>query len=709
MSQPLAATDDARRSRFAGELVLVILGLELRDGRPGPLVDDDVWDLSGLAGVPVQLWNAVLRWDFQTIENPAWRWVARELLIALLAPHDPRVELLPRANRTALAPTTCKGRFDALVAWLNWLSAEGVSSLTDVDQHDCDRFLQHEQRRGLQESSVVGKIQAVIDLARYGPLFSTDRYADGFVPWAGRTPTKVAGYRRAGENRTPPVADEIHGPLVAAARYIVEVIGPQLAQRLDERPTVLRAGGRGATLEEIRSYITRHVQQGSACSQIEAHRLRRRLYLGWHPDDPLLRLGFGPMRHELGCRDPSRPEIEEIRAELEAAVAAVGIAPPLARDAATVPAADGSSQITWTEPLTHREFDGLVTLTLNACLVLVAAISGMRSGELMELTPGSCLPPRPTGPGLVRYALRARRIKGAPFGGIDDEWIVIEPAYRAVELAAGLNRGEPDAPIFGRFHFRTKLENFRRWVNSPGGARLGLAPIPDGHVTARMLRRTLAVELAHRPHGLFAARLHLKHISVATTEGYAGRPGGSQARFHAEVAHEERLHREALTRAAFDEFREGRLPAGPGAAALIAAFREVDAQLADLKPTQPMIVATDRQIELLLQKKAATLYAQAANYCWFTDPAKALCLKIAGRPEATRPLAGLCDAARCPQATVHAEHRQVWATTAATTEMFLANPRIPAAERKRLSLEHERALQVVNAIDAATDSSAETR
>jgi hypothetical protein len=36
-----------------------------------------------------------------------------------------------------------------------------------------------------------------------------------------------------------------------------------------------------------------------------------------------------------------------------------------------------------------------------------------------------------------------------------------------------------------------------------------------------MLRRKLALSIAHRPGGLLAAKVALKHISVATTEGYA--------------------------------------------------------------------------------------------------------------------------------------------------------------------------------------------
>ncbi|MFF8785026.1 hypothetical protein [Streptomyces sp. NPDC015125] len=44
-----------------------------------------------------------------------------------------------------------------------------------------------------------------------------------------------------------------------------------------------------------------------------------------------------------------------------------------------------------------------------------------------------------------------------------------------------------------------------------------------------MLRRTLALAIAARPGGLLAAKVALKHISVATTEGDAARPGTSPA------------------------------------------------------------------------------------------------------------------------------------------------------------------------------------
>ncbi|MER7983090.1 hypothetical protein [Streptomyces sp. NPDC095817] len=54
-------------------------------------------------------------------------------------------------------------------------------------------------------------------------------------------------------------------------------------------------------------------------------------------------------------------------------------------------------------------------------------------------------------------------------------------------------------------------------------------------------------------------------------------------------------------------------------------------------------MVTARQIELLLKKKASVLHLSAANYCWFEDPAKALCLKFAGTRSAAAPLTGLCN------------------------------------------------------------------
>ncbi|WEP00731.1 hypothetical protein A6P39_041895 (plasmid) [Streptomyces sp. FXJ1.172] len=106
----------------------------------------------------------------------------------------------------------------------------------------------------------------------------------------------------------------------------------------------------------------------------------------------------------------------------------------------------------------------------------------------------------------------------------------------------------------------------------------------------------------------------------------------------------------------------------------------------------------------LLAKRAKTLHLGVANYCWFIDPAKALCLKIAGAPitKDSKPMAGMCDSARCPQATHHPCHRPVWAESADSNKVFIASiGRGNKAERQRLEAELARAERVVSEIDAA--------
>jgi hypothetical protein len=56
-------------------------------------------------------------------------------------------------------------------------------------------------------------------------------------------------------------------------------------------------------------------------------------------------------------------------------------------------------------------------------------------------------------------------------------------------------------------------------------------------------------------------------------------------------------------------------------------------------------IDSDQEVVAMLSARARTLYLGTANYCWFIDPAKALCLRLAGTPDADRPLVGMCDSA----------------------------------------------------------------
>jgi hypothetical protein len=85
----------------------------------GPVFDQDVWDFSGVAGMPAYLQPSFRRLDFTAVTNPAWRLVAKEHMAALLAPGHDRVHYLPGARRHPLTTTTCAQMLFHLTGWLN--------------------------------------------------------------------------------------------------------------------------------------------------------------------------------------------------------------------------------------------------------------------------------------------------------------------------------------------------------------------------------------------------------------------------------------------------------------------------------------------------------------------------------------------------------------------------------------------------------------
>jgi integrase len=638
-------------------------------------------------------------------------------MLALLAPAHPAVARLPHAHRNRLSPRTCRKHLNSLIKWLSWLEEHHVRSLAEVTQIHCDQFLQdafvkHDLTGNRTEDantpgSVAARVWVLQLVAIYGELFSTERYQPGFTPWNGTTANTVTGHQRVGENRTPPVPLAVLQPLLAACLYLVDTIGPHLAA-LQEQFRQARDWGSAppgplsdAAVIRLTAYLSDQIRQGCALQRLPQSAIARRVADGWDPADPILPVNTNPLGRHVGWGKLQLRHVNQIRPLLERAVEAVSVEHAWGRNAPAVPGADGGEPRPWTLPVSYHEIRGLITAVSTACLIVTAAASGMRTSELLELRVGCRQPPRTVTGGGQRFRLASKVIKGRPFGGEDDEWVVIAEVDRAVALAERLSGADTGEPVFGAMVFHTRYPRLRSWVNGPDGQRLGLAPIPAGPLNLRMLRRTLAQELAQRPGGLLAAKIHLKHVSTATTEGYTNRPGGSQALFHAEVKDLEEEHHLQLTIDAFREFQAGQLPAGPGARSLIAMFTHVDTELSHMSPADPSVLDTDRRVENLLRAQAGTLHVGTANYCWFRDRSKALCLRLAGTTEATRPLIGLCDSARCPQATHHACHRPIWAEQANTFQAFLGNPRVPKGEKARLRHEHDCVQRVLEAIDAA--------
>jgi hypothetical protein len=292
-------------SVFAGVDVCRVAGLPLPDGARRPIFEDDLWDLAEVVGLPVQLALQHRRFDFALIGDPRWQLVAKELVMALLAPGHQAVACLGRAYRAPHHVSTCHGRLAELIRFMKWLTANSVASLEDLRGHDCDAYLAHRRYQRDDHGAVVGerspgtrRLAALIvtDLLNYRELFTADRVPADLRPWGGATPSAIAEDTRAGQNKTPPASDDVLAPMLAAALHLVTVIGPHAVElaaqvRAADRDYSAKADGLKAVarvpLAEITRLLAGYERTGKPLPLLQDRHVRDRINAGWSPDDPL--------------------------------------------------------------------------------------------------------------------------------------------------------------------------------------------------------------------------------------------------------------------------------------------------------------------------------------------------------------------------------------------------------------------------------------
>ncbi|MFI9324863.1 hypothetical protein ACIGXI_34495 [Kitasatospora aureofaciens] len=483
---------DGRSAVFAGTDVCREAGLTLPDGTGHPMFEDDVWDFTDVVGLPVQLALCTRRFDFTEITDERWRLVGKELVLAMLAPQHPAVAPLPRAHRTALHLTSCAGRLDELTRFCRWLSEHGVSRLAQIDTRIRDAYMAHRRYVLDEHGAVVGEqgpatrraaAQVVVDLVNYRELFTADSVPADLRPWGGATASAIAEMPSGRiENKTQPIDDTVLQPMLAAALFLVSSLGPhavELAQQIREADKLSARKTRGlravhvAPVAEFTELLNEYTDTCTPLPMLADHHVADRLASGWAADDPLLTLATGVLARQAGVTQFEARWMSRLRGPLEDAVTSVGIKEVFARDAAGVTAADPSLVLPWTLPLHRLQAVALVGIVRTATMIVLAAASGMRASELMELRIGCRLPLEEPTPGLTRYRLASKVVKGQPLGGTDDEWVVIEPVYRAVELAEDLHDDRHEgALLFGRFAFSVRY----KWCGPPHPTRTCSSP-----------------------------------------------------------------------------------------------------------------------------------------------------------------------------------------------------------------------------------------
>ncbi|MFF1799348.1 hypothetical protein ACFVXQ_34940, partial [Kitasatospora sp. NPDC058263] len=346
-------------------------GWELRAGSHQAVFDEDVWDVRGLADAPKSMVEGVKVWNFSRIVNPRWRLTAKEYLFAAVVPQHEAVLTLPDAPRVPLKPQSCYGTVVELVHWLNFLTEQGLESLQEVLQEHCDSWKEirsyhtrhaSQSHRKLQPGSLGHVVTPVKLLGLYSGLFTAEGYRDGFIPWGKATVAEVVGKVWSPVNNTPPVPDEVFEPAVAAALYLVETLGPLVADLAD----LVRSQDEGIVASGINNWsaerrqrlleaLDHHAREKIPFPRVEVKYIKGRLTRGWPPQDPLLEVNIRRvLQQAIGAEHLPTSLLNQVRPRWEAAVAAAGIEEEYARDATAVPRADDPHElVAWTAPLSR--------------------------------------------------------------------------------------------------------------------------------------------------------------------------------------------------------------------------------------------------------------------------------------------------------------------------------------------------------------------
>jgi hypothetical protein len=670
--------------------------------------DQDVWDFGNVPGVRSGLLPSQLRVQWNLIANPVWQLACKEIAAAMLNPEHPCVAALPERRNTplplgSLFPRSCQWR-----AWLAFLDDAGISNLAEVRDEHFNRYLS-EGRRRLKPSSLEGSIIGPVrDFSDYGPVLN-QTYPPTVRPWGWTTAYQLSGQKRRKTNSSPWIPDEVFEPLVAGALFHVDVAADDIIAARDEVRRVKATPKIQATAEvdrRLREALRRHTDTGEPLPGLPA-RNRRSVERTTALDN----INFQMLCAHVGCSAKRTSLTPELTALIGQAAEEVGIAPgDLWTPISSVRRADGLLG-PWRNRFARFEVSWEAARLQCACFIVVAALSGMRLSEILELVPGAV--ERLEAPhGGVRWRVHSKLMKGRPHGGAPETWTVIKPVVNAIEVMQRLHGPEWDGTLFAaRAHaidphlldganadLQKLYVRLFDWQNKHG-AQAGLPPIPDYEgsrwkLDSQHFRRTLARQMSFRPHGILAAKIHLKHVHTAVTEGYFGPAGESAQSFHHELEEYGKEARRERFADLYQRWNQGERIAGNGGRKLVQSFEAIHRELEAFQGT---VEQNQRRLTQLLRRDGASLYISVLNDCHFTDSSVARCLRKRAADDRARPIVPACDPT-CGNAVRTKDHIPVLQGPVLHITNLLGDRRLPENERIRLQNQKNRITNMIKEI-----------
>ncbi|MBF6341658.1 integrase [Nocardia abscessus] len=462
--------------------------------------------------------------------------------------------------------------------FLRWLHNRGIAALTAITESDLNSYYAYTLSQTITSSHQRARLLTVQRLHLYADWLPEFARITVPVIWGGASAAELADDpdpRRVG-NRTPRIHPDVMGTLLSATLLVTEIIAADIVPAA-RRLVAMRTLAVRAT-EDLQTQDPRSPHGWRSTQQ----RLERILPVFAAAGFPL------PGREESGCTvvdllglaHAGQLGYQQLQRKCGAAAIA-GSGLPVEPGLLRVTGFTKVEGKPWRhQPIEAPEPRTLIRHVTTACYLVIAYLSGMRVGEVLNLRRGCVTRDEKlgmiflSGRQLKTTSERAQRTPATV------PWVINGHGAHAISVLQDL---APSATLFpfGKFgtldwiestRTRTKgqinddLRDFVIWFNTTLADTIGHPRIRDdehGPATGGRLRRTLAWHIVRRPGGTIAAATQYGHLYTGMTHGYAGQ---ADAGFLDEITFEQFLLRTEQLHDDHQRLAHGEHISGPAAA-----------------------------------------------------------------------------------------------------------------------------------------------
>ncbi|GAA2440565.1 integrase [Mycolicibacterium llatzerense] len=459
--------------------------------------------------------------------------------------------------------------------FLRWLDERDIARFADVTSDHLDDYRLHVQQLTKTTAWRRRALLAVQRLHAYRDHLPEDCRLPSPQPFGPTTAARLVDDPGPGViNRTPRISADVMEPLLSAALFTVSAIAKDIAT-VTNRLLTIRGIAQSVASDERRLLAREFYRWPTLIDQID--RLIPAMIDNNLPV-PAVRTAEGLVPDAVGFSVAAWVDRDTIlNSEVRNRLVDSGL--PFKRDWLIVRRFTALNGRWRNRPLDVSELLPVIHHVVTACFLVIAYLSGVRTGEALNLRRG-CIT-RDKRLGLIfmsgeQLKTTPERRKRSP---ATIPWVVANEVADAVAVLESITPGDllfPGGKIrSGNWYesastkprtpgkINVDLREFIMWFNkeiAPATGHPAIPADPDGDITAPRLRRTLAWHIVHRPNGIISGATQYGHVRTQIMQGYAGLADAGftgDLDFEALLLRAEQLHDDA------ERLRNGEHVSGP--------------------------------------------------------------------------------------------------------------------------------------------------